>query len=562
MGNIFLELTIILCLAAFLSVVFKFFKQPSILAYILTGIIVGPFGQLQLKSNDFIQAMGELGITLLLFIMGLEIRLKDFHSIGKTAIAIGVLQVFITQAIAYPIALALGFSPLSSFYISIALAFSSTIFVVKLLSDKKDLNSLYGKISIGVLLVQDLLAILFLVFLSSFNQGSFNLNSFPFVGFISALLKAGALFLAVIFLSKSLFPKILSAISDSSEVLFLTSIAWMFGLSALVSAPFIGLSIEIGGFLAGLALANAYENLQIGARVRPLRDFFITIFFIFLGMKMIFGGIKEILLPSVIFIFLVIILKPLVVMITMGILGYRKRTSFLTGISLAQISEFSLIIIFLGNKLGHLSNSVVFIITLVAITTFTMSAYIIPSANFLYRISHRYLKIFERKNILKEEFSALDGLKDLKDHIVLIGANRMGESILEAINHLKEKVLVVDFNPDVIKKLKDRNVNSFFGDISDLDIQERANLQLAKLVISTVPDMEDNLLLIKVLRQAGKTKIIVAAGDFADAKKLYQAGADYVVMPHLAGGRHIAQILEENNLSKIERFKDNDLAYL
>lgn len=562
MGNIFVELTIILCLAAVLSVIFKLLKQPSILAYILTGIIVGPFGQLQLKSNDSIQVMGEFGITLLLFMMGLEIKIKEFHSIGKIALIIGILQVFITQGLTYLISLTLGFPPTSAFYISIALTFSSTIIVVKLLSDKKDLNSLYGKISIGILLVQDLLAILFLILLSSFSQGALSLNAFPFISFALALLKAFLLFFIIIYLSKSIFPKITGALSESSEVLFLTSLAWVFGIAALVSSPFIGFSIEIGGFLAGLALANASENLQIVARVRALRDFFITIFFVFLGMRMVFGGISEILVQSFVLIFLVILLKPLIVMVIIGALGYRRRTSFLTGISLSQVSEFSLIIVFLGNKLGHISEKEVFIVTLTAIVSFTVSAYIIPNASSLYKLIHHYLKIFERKNLLREESMNVVNLEDLKDHIVLIGANRMGQSILEAIKHLKEKVVVVDFDPDIIKWLKKQNINSFFGDISDLDIQERANLINAKLVVSTVPDLGDNLLLIKMLKHAKKTKIIVAASDFNDAKKLYKAGADYVVMPHLAGGRHIAQILEENKLEKINSFKIKDLAYL
>lgn len=563
MDNIFLEITIILCLAAVLSIIFKTLRQPLILAYLLAGIIIGPFGQLQFASSNVLQVMGELGITLALFMLGLEIRLKEFQSIGRAVLIGGIAQIVVTQIIIYLISLSIGFSSIISFYISIALAFSSTIIVVKLLSDKRDIKSLYGRITVGFLLVQDFAAIFILIFLSGFNPST-NEATFSVFNFILILIKAAVLFLIIIYLSKNIFPKVVDLIAKSSEALFLVSIAWVFGLAVLVSSPLIGFSIEIGGFLAGLSLANAIENYQIVSRVKPLRDFFITIFFIYLGMKINFQTSGEIFLPAVIFILLVLILKPIIVMGIMGLMKYRKRTSFLTGTSLGQVSEFSLIIIFLGNKLGHISDKIVSLVVLILIATFLLSTYTIINSENLYKLLRRYLSLFERKGLLQEEtISKVFETEDLKDHVVLIGANRMGQSILDAIKDLGQKLVVVDFDPDIIKKLKDQDINSFFGDIADLDIQEKANLSDAKLVISTVPDIEDNLLLIKGLNHSNrKAKIIVSASDPIDAKELYKAGADYVVLPHLAGGRHIAKILAENNLEKISHFKTKDLSYL
>lgn len=564
MGNIFLEITIILCLVAVLSIIFKLLRQPLILAYILTGIIIGPFAQLQLGSRELIQTMGQFGITLLLFMLGLEIKLKDFQALGKTIVIGGIIQIVLTQICAYLLALFFGFSFLTAFYLSLVLAFSSTIIVVKLISDKRDSNSLYGKIALGFLLIQDLIAILVLMFLSGFdplNNGTavFSLNSF-----ILIILKAVVLFAVIIYLSRRIFPKLLDSIAKSPEALFLVSIAWVFGLAALVSSPLVGFSIEIGGFLAGLALANAMENSQILARVRALRDFFITIFFVFLGMNMVFSDLGKIFLPALVLTLFVLIVKPLIIMGIVGFLGYRKRTSFFTGISLAQVSEFSLIIIFLGNKLGHISSEIVSLLTLVVIATFTVSTYMITHVYTLYKFFHKYLILFEKKGTLREitDQTTLE-IEDLKDHVVLIGANRMGQSILDSIKETKEKLIVVDFDPEIVKKLKKQNIHSFFGDISDLEIQEKAKVCDAKLIISTVPDIEDNLLLIKSLNHSNrKAKIIVAAVDFNDARELYKAGADYVVLPHLAGARHISKILEENNLDKIASFKAKDLAYL
>jgi len=556
-GNIFFEITIILSLAAILSLIFKLFKQPLILAYILTGIIIGPFGQLQFGGREFIETLGELGVTFLLFMLGLELKLSELRSIGKIAATIGVAQIILTFVLGFFTATLFGFTSLSSIYIATVLTFSSTILVVKLLSDKKDLTSLYGKISIGVLLVQDLFAIFVLIFISEFNL----LGNAPisFENFLPVIIKGVLLFSFVIFLSRNVFPILIKSIAKSTETLFLVSIAWVFGLTAIVSSPQIGFPIEIGGLLAGLALANSIANYQIVARVRSLRDFFIIIFFVILGLGTSFENFKSVIWSSLGFSFFVLIIKPLILMAVMGIVGHRKRTSFFASITLAQISEFSFVVIFLGNRLGYISNQVSSSIILTGIITFVFSNYMIVHLNPLYKLFSPYLKFFEKKKDETEISSAIDGLND---HVVLIGAHRVGKSILQALREEGEDVVVIDFDPDIISGLGD-NVVAFFGDISDLDILERAKFEKAKLVISTVPDIEDNLLLIKGLSNANKSaKIIVLAKDTDDAKILYKAGADYVVLPHLAGGRIVAKMLKEKGFEDaLEFLKSKDLSY-
>lgn len=559
MSNIFFEITIIICLVSVFTIILKLLRQPAILAYILTGIIIGPFGQLQLQNLDAIKTMGEFGITLLLFMMGLELNFKELKSIGKSVFIIGINQIILTGLAAYFISSIFNFPVLTSFYISIALTLSSTIIVVKLLSDKRELTSLYGKISIGLLLVQDFLAILVLIFLSGFNSESQSLDLSQ-LNLFSLFIKGVILFAVVAFLSEKVFPKLIHLIAKSQEALFLVSIAWVFGLAAVVSSPTVGFSIEIGGFLAGLSLANAMENFQIASKVRALRDFFITIFFVSLGMQMQLGSLEKIMLPVIVFSLFVLILKPLIITSAMGFLGYRKRTSFLTGIHAGQISEFSLIIIFLGNKLGQIPTEISSLITGVGVITFVFSTYAISNANRLFKILSPCLWFFERKQTKRENIgSTEEDLGKLKDHVVLIGANRIGESILDAIDGLKDKVVVVDFDPQIVEKLKNKKVITIFGDISDTDIQERLRLDKAKMIISTAPDTEDNLFLINCIKSLNKTaKIIVVSYDSDDAKYLYKAGADYVVLPHLAGGRHIAKILEENNLEEMKNLKPKD----
>lgn len=278
MGNIFLDLTVIICIAAFFSLVFRFFKQPEILAYILTGILIASFHFFQASNQDLLQTMSQLGVTLLLFMVGLEIRISELASLGKSLVLAAFGQVLITFVFGFLISSFFRFDIITSFYVATALTFSSTIIVVKLLSDQRELHSLHAKFSLGILLFQDIFAILFLIILSGFNQGAG--GNIPFLSIGLIIIKAAVLTLVIAYLSKNIFPKVFEFIAKSPETLFLVSLAWVFGLAAIVSSKYIGFSIKIGGFLAGVALANSLVNYQIIAKAKILRDFFIVIFFV------------------------------------------------------------------------------------------------------------------------------------------------------------------------------------------------------------------------------------------------------------------------------------------
>ena len=560
MQNIFLEITIIICLAAALSVVFRFLKQPILLAYILTGIIIGHLGFFPGRNSDVLQALSDIGITFLLFLMGLEIKIKEFRLIGKAVFLVGAGQMIFTFLLGFLLSFLFGFDQITSFYITIALVFSSTVIGIKLLSDKKDLNSLYGKIAVGILLMQDFLEIAVLIFLSSAGKTDIS----PIAQFIWVGIKSIVLFGSVGYLSFNVFPKIVEKLSSSSEVLFLVSIAWLFGFSALLSSPMIGFPISIGGFLAGLALTNSIANYQIIAKAKTLRDFFMILFFVVLGVNMSFVNISSILIPAIVLSGFVLIVKPLIVMICLGILGFRKRTSFMAGMVLAQISEFSLIIIFLASKSFNLSDKAVSLVTLIGIITFIVSSYMVINNNKLYLKFANFLHIFEKENTHGEKIvSSSNSMDDLKDHIVIVGGDQMGQSILDSLDNSGNSVVVVDFDPSIVRKLGERTgVHRLFGDIGDLDIQQKAKLDTASLVISTVPDIEDNVLLLRELKHENKkAKVIVMAFDKLEARILYKEGADYVVLPHLAGGRQLVKILE-NDLENLSELKAKDQRYL
>ncbi|MEK7551224.1 MAG: cation:proton antiporter [Patescibacteria group bacterium] len=565
MEIIFFDLTVIICISAFLSIIFRLLKQPAILAYILTGILIGSFHFFNLSDQPLLLALSQVGITLLLFMVGLEIRVGELLSMGRMLLLSSVWQISLTFILGFLISLVFSFDKLTSFYIAAAVTFSSTIVVVKLLSDQHELHSLHGKFALGILLVQDVVAMAFLMFLAGATRES------PFFGpignLVLVLAKGGLILAAIAYLSKHIFPKLFEKIARSSETLFLSSLAWVFGLAALVSSEFIGFSIEIGGFLAGVALANSFVNYQIIAKAKILRDFFIVIFFVLLGIQMSFANISEIIIPAIVISLFVLLVKPFIVMMILGILGYKKRTSFLTGISLSQVSEFSLILAFLGLKLGHIDQKTVSLITMVALITFAFSTYMITHWKTMYRKFEKVIGFIERSDAQNEVSKDESSMENLDGHVVVIGGDQMGASVIEALEDQNLDIVLVDFDPSIVKKYDgkgdSRRVFKLFGDISDLDIQQRAKIDNARLVISTIPDLEDNILLLKELRHENRrVKVVVMAIEGKEAKSLYSHGADYVVLPHLAGGRQIAKLIAENGLSSLDKLKEKDKKYL
>ena len=559
MDHIYYEIAVIICCAAGLSIVFRLLKQPAILAYILTGIIINASHIFDVQNHLTLQSLGELGVTFLLFMLGLELKLRDLKSIGIPVVVLGALQMWFTFVLGFFLSLFLGYDRIPAIYLGIALSFSSTILIVKNLSDKKDLYSLHGKLSIGILLMQDFFAVLAIVLLSGFKPGE-NMNlMFVTMGLIA--LKAILLVGTVIFASITLIPTIVHKVARSSESLFLFSLAWMFALTAIVTLPVIGFSIEIGGFLAGLALANTAENYQIVAKMKPLRDFFITIFFVMLGLSMSFTNIQSVIVPMIAFFIFTLLLKPVIVILLVGQIGYSKRTAFLVGNTMGQVSEFSFILLFLGQRLGYIEGNTVSMFLFVGMLGFLTSSYFMKHSGHIYKLVEKFLlfvEIEEGRRLAPEPKNP-----ELRNHVIIIGGHQMGQSIIHAMEDSKEKIIVVDFDPDIVRKLEALGIPVIFGDITDPEIHERIQLDKAKLVISTVPDVEDNLTLLHSLDLTNKkAKIVVVAIEDHDAKALYKAGADYVVLPHLTGGRYLARMMKEGHLETMEWHKARDLAYL
>lgn len=548
MEQLFLQMGIIIVVATIFACISRLLKQPLIPGYIFAGLLIGPFCLGIIKDAKLITSFSEIGIAFLLFVVGLELDLKRLKDIGLVASVGGTLQIFMLFCFGYFIAvISKSFSRTELFYIGLILAFSSTMVVVKLLSDKKTLDTLHGRIIVGVLLMEDLVSIVAISILSTLNSPHFGIIVF-------SIFKAFAVFVVAIFASKYIFPAIFRFAAHSQELLFLLSITTCFVFSMLAS--YIGFSIAIGSFIAGLALANLPYNIEIVSRVKPLRDFFLTLFIVTLGMQLPIGSIGKIFVPFLFFLGFIIFFKPFITMTICSTFGYTKRTSFLTAVSLPQISEFSLIIVAQGLSLGHVSVQVASLAVMLAVVTITWTTYISKYDCNIYNLLSSSLKAFDRIGDAKDELKYLNDRKSFE--VILIGYDRIGYSIAKTLRRLGKTWLVVDFNPDTIKRLINEKVHCIYGDVGDVEILEKLNLGDAKVIISTIPHVQDNMLLIKKIKHVNeKAAIIVTANKLEEALKLYNYGADYVILPHFLGGEHASFILEElaNDVNKIASTK-------
>ena len=371
----FYEISLILLFAFVVSTLMRYLKQPLVIGYILTGLIVGPYFFDILHSVEVVELFSKLGITALLFIVGLGLSPKVLKELGIVSAVTGVGQVVFTSVFGYFIGLTLGFNTIESLYIAVALTFSSTIIILKLLSDKGDVHKMYGRIAIGFLLVQDLIATVILVGISGL-QSLENATGWMIASDLLLLLLKGFILLIILFfISTKVLSRLSNFIARSQEFLFISSLAWGMAIASLYYKA--GLSIEIGALVAGVTLSMTPYAYEISSRLKPLRDFFITLFFILLGYQMVFDNWQMLIIPTIIFSVFILIGNPIIVLILMNMLGYTRKTSFLAGLTVAQISEFSLILIKLGFDIGHLSREIMSMVTLVGIVTIAGSTYMI-----------------------------------------------------------------------------------------------------------------------------------------------------------------------------------------
>ena len=536
--SVFAQVALILGLAATGGALAQLLRQPLIVAFIAIGILLGPSAFGVVAHSTEIELFARLGIALLLFVVGLKLDLHVIRTVGPVALASGLGQVVFTSAIGYLIALLLGMSHVTAVYVAVALTFSSTIIIVKLLSDKREVDALHGRIAVGFLIVQDIVVVLVMIGLTAFGQAEGDTN----LGWaaLQILLKGAAMLLAVALLMRYVLPGLLRRLAHSSELLMLFAIAW--AVLGAVMGDTLGFSREVGAFLAGVSIASTPYREQVAARLVSLRDFLLLFFFIELGATLDLSMLGAQLSASAVFSLFVLIGNPLIVMIIMGYMGYRKRTGFLAGLTVAQISEFSLILAALGLSLGHLGQDTVGLITLVGLITISASTYMILYSHTLYEWLAPWLSIFERKVPHRE----IDSILSSGTHadVLLVGLGRYGAALAANLRDQGCSLLAVDFDPTNVEQHARNGYRVHYGDAEDPEFVATLPLAQMRWVVSTVRDRAVNRLFVQSLRQQGyRGRIAVAASNQRDATILEQEGVDLVLIPYSDAAREAANRL-------------------
>jgi Kef-type K+ transport system membrane component KefB len=531
----FAEMSLLLLVTALTAFIMHRIKQPLVIAYILAGIIAGPQFFNWLKSSHELEIFAEAGIVFLLFIVGIHLNPTVIKEVGKIALITGLGQILFTSAIGMAIALALGFATGQALYIAIALTFSSTIIIMKLISDKRDLDKLYAKISIGFLLVQDLAAavILVLVPILSSAQSDQIMSS---LGQLS--LQAVALSVGVYAMARWVLPRFFQLAAKSSELLFFSAVTWGIGVASLFS--YVNLSLEVGALVAGIALSTSTFAEEISSRMKPLRDFFLVVFFLLLGSQLILDDLQAIILPAIVLSAFVLIGNPIIVYIIMQLFGYSRKVSFQSGFTVAQISEFSLIVIAMGVALGQVSSQTASLVTLVGIITIALSTYAILYSDWLFEKLDPLLK----KLPSRSESAELKLRKRKKFNVLWFGFNPIRDELISFFPDKKTHISVVDYNPEHIAKVEQLGLTPVYGDASDVEFLSALPWHEVHAVVSMIPDSAVNSLILQQIQAAGGTKYtFFTAQNVNVANQLYELGAHHVAMPfHLSAKKVVGLV--------------------
>jgi Kef-type K+ transport system membrane component KefB len=550
--DLFTQISLVVVLGAVVASIMRLLKQPLIIGHIITGILAGPTLFNFIHDEKGFEFLSTLGVALLLFIVGLELSTKIISRLGKVVFATTITQIGLVTVAGAVAARILHFGRLESVIIGLCLAMSSTIIIVTLLHDKRETTRLYAQIAIGVLLLQDIVATLGKIVLSAKAEGGSVLT-------LGLLVGRGILVIVLLYLlSKYVLPKLVRVMLSSKELLFVFSLGWALGIATLFAK--IGFSVEVGALFAGVSMAGLSTSREMSSRLRPLRDFFIIIFLVNLGHTLVPGQIKGMVVPALVFSIIVFIVKPLIVLITLGIMGYTKRASFKTAITLSQISEFSLVFVVACVHGNFARPEVQAVIGLTALITFAGSAYLIKYDDELFTVLEKHLRLFERKVTKLEQKGSMQHYP-----VVLFGYRKGGAEFIRTFRAMKRKFVVVDYDPDAVELIERQHVNFLYGDATDVELIEELNLDTSKLVVSTISDFGTNEFLASWLKANNPTAVFVASAETAyQAAHLYSEGAAYVMMPHFIGSEKISTFIKRTGFKKSEftKFREKHLRYL
>ena len=541
MHGAFTEIALLLLICALAGAVFVRLRQPVLIAYIVVGIAVGPAVLGLVTAHDQIDLLAQVGVAVLLFAVGLKLDLHHIRHIGPVALATGLGQLAFTIVIGFVLTLALGKDWMEALYVAVALTFSSTIIIVKLLSDKRELDSLHGRIAVGFLIVQDLAVVIAMMAMSALRgTGDVAGESPELLAVLTSLAwRLGAAAAAMYVLMRWVLPALVAAMARSQELLLVFAIAWGVALASL--GEWAGFSKEAGAFLAGFSLASTPYREAMNARLTGIRDFLLLFFFIDLGAKLELSTLGAEVGPAIVLSLFVLIGNPLIVMAIMGFMGYRRRTGFMAGLTVAQISEFSIVFVAMGITLGHVGVQALSLTTLVGLVTITASTYMILYAQPLYERVAPWLKPFERQNPFREISAETPDANRRTPEAIVFGLGRYGSRLFEQLRAGGVEVIGVDFDPEAVRELQARGLPVRFGDGEDPDFLEALSLRQVRWVITTFPQWESNRALLHALHAVQyRGQVVGAVRDAAHGRALAEAGVARIFNPFDDAADHAA----------------------
>ena len=573
-GDLLNNIGLCVIVAAALAFVANKLKQPALLAYLLAGVLIGPeIGFRLITDPEIIEVISEIGLVLLLFIIGLEMDLKKLRASGKPVIATGVTQFLICVALGIPFFLLLGFrlgdpnalgGEFGLFYMAAAAAISSTMIVVKLLYDKFELDTLPGRITLGILVFQDIWAIIVLALQPNLRN--------PQITPLAASFGKGILLVAAsLMISRYVLPRLFRSVAKIPELVLILALAWCFLVCA--AASYSGLSREMGALIAGVALSTFPYSLDVIAKVISIRDFFVTLFFVALGMKIPMPTASLLGLAALTSVFL-IASRFLSIFPVLYLMRYGHRVSLIPAINLSQISEFSLVVASLGLAFGHINSQAVSLIIFVFVITSTTSTYMI---SYNHQIAVWLSRVLSTLRIRDLDSSAAEAAPATPKPVVFLGFFREASAIIHEFelngaqgnerHNLLDDILVIDFNPVVYSELKRRGIECIYGDIAHMETLHHANIHHADLVISTIPDQilkgtNNERILRKIRQLCPHARAIVTADGPHKALALYERGADFVFIPRIHSSAQMAQIIESGMRDGFDNIRDQEIAHL
>ncbi|MEX1048602.1 MAG: cation:proton antiporter [Akkermansiaceae bacterium] len=536
----FQSLGIIVIAAAVLVMAGRMIRMPAIVVYLLAGVLIGPTFD-WVEMSPALELISETGIALLLFLVGLELSFAKIRDVGKVAVVAGIGQVALTGAVAYGACLLLGIPALEALFLSTAVTFSSTVVVVKTLAERGELNLLYGRISVGILLMQDLVVVVLLTMLAGLGGGD-ELDAAAVASGLGKAFGGMSLLLGLTwFATRHILPRPFRWASRAPDMLMIWALSWCFLM--VLAAHWFGLSLEVGAFLAGLALAQFPYNEDLRRRVHPLMNLFVAVFFVTLGIRVSGEGLVQNMGTALVLIVLVLLLKPVLFLWINLRMGYDARTSFLSGITLSQISEFSFILVGLGFSRGLVSQEIFSITAIVGVGTIAVSSYLFSYRYKLHEWAERQgvlgWKLFQPRESVAVDSEPAHAL--LFRHVIVVGMNTLGRQIVKLLHERGERVLAVDTDP---AKLENLPVHTLLGSVEYLSVLQEAGLERAKLLVSALRIEDANDLLAYRCQSAGIPSAIHVI-DLSVVDNLLDLGADYLMIPKVDGVKEQVKILRK-----------------